>query len=189
MAISFIYSLLLTHCKFFTPVAFLKVQETANFLRTPGLFKSILANCIFSLLSSFSHHFKQVVFHWKQSDNKSLQVYGTLFSILTDLSKTVVLIHSILLLPQVSFPSLWGPLILPSPSYLTSFSAFLQRPNICVYFYFFSFSVCGLSEFQNPRYMLFFTPFRLHDLSFWPGFGDPFVSKCHREFLLLLFTP
>ena len=52
-----------------------------------------------------------MVFHWSSSDSKSLQVYRTYHSILTDLNSVVVwIISTLLLFPSLSLPLpfLWG---------------------------------------------------------------------------------
>ena len=55
-------------------------------------------NIIFSLLSSFSHQFWLVDFHWNPNDSKSLQVFRSFRRILADFNSAEVCIVSILFL-------------------------------------------------------------------------------------------
>ena len=70
----------------------------------PSLVSFLLAafanviNHSYIIISSFSHQCSPVISHWILSDIKSLQVSGTLLSILADLNNAVVWMVSIIII-------------------------------------------------------------------------------------------
>ena len=115
----------------------------------------------FFTLSRFSYLRFHLVFYWRFSNGKSLQVSTFLLNILADLIKDIVCIVSILPLISNSsthlseflgtVPSAPITIGLPLTS-LTAFSVFKQGPRTCFSFTFFQFSLCSLLGRQSPLY-------------------------------------
>ena len=78
----------------YIPIVCIKVFSSFSFfckqLNVIYIYKGINIFLWFSLLVSFSHLFKLMVFHWRLSDSKPPPVSATLPSILADLNNAVV---------------------------------------------------------------------------------------------------
>ena len=103
---------------------------------------------LFYFLCVFSHQCWLMVFHYNLSDSKSLQVFRTLFSILSDLSNTVLWIVVRFPTFTVTYLSIWGSfqvhqsqLVSPSPSCSPTFLVLWRGPSTCFSFCFLTITI------------------------------------------------
>ena len=152
-----------------------------------------------------SHQCHLRVFHWSSSDSKSPQLTRNVLSILADLSSAIVWIVSarpLNLNPSNPVAKHLG--IVPSAPVMTGITVTLIFHNVFsslprlkylslfwFFFFFFNFNsmIVRLGKFH---YLMSSLSFSLFDLSlglvFWPGLGNPFVSKDLRDYFAFHFS-
>ena len=141
-----------------------------------------------------------MVFHWSLSDSKSPQVFRTLLSILTVLSKAVVWMVSTRPPTSKSSCPFNNPLVTVLKAPITigiidtfmfhSFFPFLSKVDVLILlFIFFQFYsvVSRDSKVDNFANSLFFCCWLLLGLVFWPRLGDPSVCQSPIELYVCYF--
>ena len=118
-----------------------------------------------------------MVFYRNLNNIRSFQVFKTLFRILTNLPKTLVLIDSVRLLVNLHFAS-------PSPSSsLTFFSYFARSKHLSLFWLSLVFIHWPSGTTKSAIWrVIFFFLLTISRSVYWAGLGDLFEFKNTREF-------